>query len=419
MESPTVSVRGPEVDVAPDKAVDVIAEAEAPPPGAPKDHGRFPCVDGLRAVAAVAILVHHTAFWANGGFSEFWGPYYAALTVGVYVFFVISGFLLYRPYARSHQTGQPPKGLGGYLKRRMLRIYPAYWVALFFTMVILPVQFIEFSGTRETLVNYLLIQRYFSWSNIFAGLPQAWTLVTEASFYLFLPLYAWGVRRLVRRFGLLGELGALAALVAVGIVVQVAATFFGPIWQPLNVLPFFLPVFGAGMALAIASVWIADLDAPPPIFEWIGRVPYLWWGIALALFIGTVEIIGIPARGSYALDAAYTRVWAHTLIGFFLLVPAVFGRQDKGMIRGFLRWRPWAFLGVISYGLYLWHLTILALVRDWWWKADYTTLPVWKLLIPVFIFSVAVSTLSWYIVERPAIDLSRRSWKLKLRREPV
>jgi peptidoglycan/LPS O-acetylase OafA/YrhL len=392
----------------------------AAPPAAPPDHARFPCFDGLRAIAAVAILVHHTAYWANGGLSARWGPYYAELTVGVYVFFVISGFLLYQPFAAAHRTERPAPAVGGYLRRRVLRIYPAYWVALILTMYVLPIQFIEFSSTRETVANFLLIQRYFTWPTVFgAGLPQAWTLVTELSFYLFLPVYAWGVGRLTRRFGLRAELGALAALIAVGVVVQLFSTFRGPIWQPLNVLPFFFPVFGLGMLLAIASVRLSGLERRPAVFEWIGRVPWLWWGLAGACFVATVELVGIPARGDYGLDQAYVRVWTHTAVGVFLLVPAIFGPQDRGLIRGFLRWKPWAFLGVISYGIYLWHLTVAAMVRDWWWDRDHTTLPVWELLIPVFVFTVIVATVSWYVIERPCIDLSRRKLRRRLDRSAV
>jgi peptidoglycan/LPS O-acetylase OafA/YrhL len=407
-----------------DTATTTLATARpspgARPPAAAPGHGRFPCFDGLRALAAVAILVHHTAYWANGGLSARWGPYYAELTVGVYVFFVISGFLLYQPFAVAHQAEQPAPAPAPYLRRRALRIYPAYWVALIFTMYLLPIEFIEFSSTRETVANFLLVQRYFTWPTVFgAGLPQAWTLVTELSFYLFLPVYAWGVGKLTRRFGLRAELGVLAALIAIGVVVQVFSTFAGPVWPPLNVLPFFFPVFGLGMLLAVASVWVSRLDHVPDVFEWIGRVPWLWWALAGVCFVATVELVGIPARGDYGLDQAYARVWTHTLVGVFLLVPAVFGPQDRGLIRGFLRWKPWAFLGVISYGIYLWHLTVAAMVRDWWWERSHVTLPVWELLIPVFVLTVAVSTVSWYVIERPCIDLSRRRVRRRLDRTPV
>lgn len=367
---------------------------------------RFPCFDGLRALAAIAILVHHTAFWTSGGMSV-WGPYYAELTVGVYVFFVISGFLLYRPYAARNHLGTPTTATRPYLRRRFLRLYPAYWVALGLSLYILPTHFTGFSGPGEAIANFALVQRYFGSMNIFAGLPQAWTLVTELSFYLFLPAYAWLLARIVARSGLRGELAALAALVLAGLCVQIASVFAGPIWPPLTVLPFYLPVFGVGMLLAVVSVWAEGSGLGATVVRIAGSWPWMWWGLAIAAFVATAELAATagPDRSE---TLVFVTVWSHTLIGMFLVLPGAFGVQDRGLIRRFLRSRPWAFLGVVSYGIYLWHPTIGSLVRDRWWAADPTTLDVWQLLIPVFAGSVAVSALSYYAVERPCIRLSHR-----------
>jgi peptidoglycan/LPS O-acetylase OafA/YrhL len=67
------------------------------------------------------------------------------------------------------------------------------------------------------------------------------------------------------------------------------------------------------------------------------------------------------------------------------------------------------FLGLISYGIYLWHLTVIALVRDEWWGQPIGQVGFWKLLVPVFVFTVIIATVSYYVVERPTIDLARRA----------
>ena len=91
----------------------------------------FPAMDGYRALAALAVLLAHVALLSgivrtNTAF----GPYLARADVGVSVFFLLSGFLLYRPFVAARLAGRPSGSLGGYVRRRALRILPAYWFAL-------------------------------------------------------------------------------------------------------------------------------------------------------------------------------------------------------------------------------------------------------------------------------------------------
>src|SRR5919199_254708 len=92
---------------------------------------RFPMFDGLRAVAALAVLCFHAAYFAGIGVTDSpLRPYAGRLEVGVSVFFVISGFLLYRPFVRARLESEPAPHAGAYAWRRFLRIVPGYWVAL-------------------------------------------------------------------------------------------------------------------------------------------------------------------------------------------------------------------------------------------------------------------------------------------------
>src|SRR5437016_10699788 len=105
---------------------------------APVDQ-RFPCFDGLRAIAAIAVVFHHaaftTAFELRGvrvpgtQHTVLIGHYFARMDAGVQVFFLISGFLLYRPFVAAAFSGRAPRDLRSYFRNRLLRIYPAYWVA--------------------------------------------------------------------------------------------------------------------------------------------------------------------------------------------------------------------------------------------------------------------------------------------------
>ena len=100
--------------------------ALAPPPGNP----RFPLFDGLRAVAVMSVLVGHAAGVTAFNAENRLGVLTARLDVGVTIFFLLSGFLLYRPFVSARERGTPPVRPRVFYRRRLLRIVPAYWVAL-------------------------------------------------------------------------------------------------------------------------------------------------------------------------------------------------------------------------------------------------------------------------------------------------
>src|SRR3954468_10008623 len=98
---------------------------------APPGHPRFPAFDGLRAIAALSVLVVHTAGDAGTMYQPGrGGALLAHLDVGVTIFFLISGFLLYRPFAAARLSRRPRPDLRRYGVARVLRIVPAYWLAL-------------------------------------------------------------------------------------------------------------------------------------------------------------------------------------------------------------------------------------------------------------------------------------------------
>ena len=103
-----------------------LPDAVTPPPGNP----RFPLFEGMRAIAALAILVSHVTAVTGYNFTGTFGRYTSRMTIGVALFFVISGFLLYRPFVAARFDLAPPIRIRDYLRRRALRVVPAYWLAL-------------------------------------------------------------------------------------------------------------------------------------------------------------------------------------------------------------------------------------------------------------------------------------------------
>ncbi len=179
------------------------------------------------------------------------GIYTARLEIGVSVFFLISGFLLYRPFAASHIAGGAAPATGKFWARRFLRIMPAYWLAFLITNYVMHIDTKVHPGWHSLLIYLGLVQVYFP-SHALTGITQAWSLCTEVAFYLFLPLYAMLVVRGRRsdRHQLTRELVALAGLFAhrVGPALLAPAPALAPRLRGARVAPAVLRPVRAGDA---------------------------------------------------------------------------------------------------------------------------------------------------------------------------
>ena len=237
---------------------------------------RLPLVDSLRAIAALSVLLTHTAVSAgvSGNPHSALSPYAQRLDVGVTIFFLISGLLLYRPFVRARALGTAAPSTGPYAWRRFLRIVPAYWVALTVTALWVGTSAYEYGvfSLHGAPWYYLLAQTYHP-QTLSGGLTQAWTLTVEVAFYAFVPLWAWIGRRLDRgrREGWLRrEILGLITLVVISAVWK-AAVLSGQdphqvvITPALDALPTFLDQFALGMGLAVLGVWLELRDVPAPL----------------------------------------------------------------------------------------------------------------------------------------------------------
>ena len=384
-----------------------------PEPAAPRRPPRFPAFDGLRAIAAVTVVVVHVAFVSgltprnpNGV-----GMYTARLEIGVSVFFLISGFLLYRPFVVAHLAGAPRPRTGAFWLRRLLRIVPAYWLVLFITTSVFRTgPPIGPGGWKAYASHYLFLQIYFP-SQDLKGITAAWSLCVEMTFYLFIPLYAalMGRRRSRRTDGqtLRLELAGLVVLVVVSYAWRLYVLQFQahtPYYRLATVwLPAFLDLFALGMGLAVVSAWMHHRDRET---AWLGTrwFPWVSWALALVCFWG-VSHLGSPVLPVYfESDLDLARQALYSLFAFFLLLPAVFGPQGQGAIRRFLQWWPMASLGVISYGIYLWHETWIYRILDSGGYHDFT-LEFWAFFLSVLGLTIISASLSYFIVEKPALRL--------------
>jgi peptidoglycan/LPS O-acetylase OafA/YrhL len=354
-------------DVAHRDAPEAPSPAVSPPPGNP----RFALIDSLRGIAVLSVLTFHVASISGALTPGVLGDLLAVLgDVGLVLFFVISGFLLYRPFVAAREAGRRPPRTARYARRRVLRIVPAYWVALT-ALAIFPGIVGPFSGDWW---RYYFFGQLYSQRTVGGGIPVAWTLCVEVSFYVLLPIWARAIRRL--RLGpgpraLLGsELLPLALLAGCGLAVQIAASRLAVSRLVSDSLAGQCTWFALGMALAVASVAVGARDLDGRLLRAVNHRSALCWVGAAACLAGLAAVLR-PGGGFAILLALTTKQpLSKTLPGLaltaglvvLLVAPAVFGQGAGGLPRRVLAAAPLALLGLISYGVYLWHLTIAELL---------------------------------------------------------
>jgi peptidoglycan/LPS O-acetylase OafA/YrhL len=373
-------------------------------PAASTERG-FPCLDGLRALAATAVVTTHVAFWTAHVTPDLLGRVFSRLDVGVAVFFVLSGFLLSRPVFLAGVERRPAPRPAAYLWRRALRILPAYWLTVAAAFLLLPGN--RTSGALGWLRYLALLQAYDD-RGFGEGLTHTWSLTTEVAFYVILPVAGAGLVWLARRrpdrpTPVLLALGVAAALGLVWIAWMRAgglATAEQALW-----LPGFLGWFGAGMALAVLSV--SDRTwRPVRLMHDLGSSLGTCWAAAGALFwIATSAVAGPQDLSQPTPAQAVTKSLLYLGIAGLVVLPLVFGDQRRGLVRRGLASPPARFLGEISYGLFLFHMVVLT--------AGYPAVglrPFSGNLVLVFmgtwLIGAACATVVYVAVERPV-----RRWR--------
>jgi peptidoglycan/LPS O-acetylase OafA/YrhL len=394
---------------------------------------RFPGFDGLRAMAALAVVLTHVAYSGGANAPNRFGIFFARMDGGVAVFFVLSGILLYRPFVRAHVLDEAGPAVRPYFWRRAVRIYPAYWLAM--TVIVYGFGATEIQGLRAFVLDYSLLHIYSPHqADAFGPLLQSWTLATEIAFYVFVPIWAALLARLAR-----GSTAERLRAQALGVVVLVAVSAAwkafvlsagfseGRIGQLKMWLPWWLDLFAAGMAIAIASTAITHLGRSVPLRLDRRRAPMLCWiGAVLALW----RVAAGVGLGHTTPEIAHHLLWGqHYLYGtvaVLLILPAAFGPQDRdrSRIHWFLQSTTMVFLGTISYGIYLWHEGWIDRYLAWtdlpvfgvylsdvpvawhtnhWWSVPWLTF-----LAVVLVLTIATATASWYALERPILRAAHR-----------
>lgn len=319
---------------------------------------RVDSLTGIRAVAAILVVLTHAAYTTGRYTHGYAGLVYSRMEIGVPIFFVLSGFLLFSPWVRAAATGTSAPSVGRYAWHRVRRIMPAYVVTVLAAYLVYhfrtagPNPGHTWMGLFRNLTFTQIYTDDYLFSYLHQGLTQMWSLAVEVAFYVALPALAYLLlvvlcRRRWRPVLLLTGLMALALLTPAWLTL-VHVTDFLPDGARLW-LPTYLAWFVGGMVLAVLRE--------------MGVRGYAMVCIPLALvcyFIASTPIAGEPTTSPAELREGLFKAGFYAVISALVVAPLALA--DRGWYAKAMASRPMVFLGEISYEIFLIHLVTMELV---------------------------------------------------------
>ncbi len=350
-------------------------------------------------MAALLVMLTHAAYTTGKYTHGYAGLVYSRAEIGVPIFFVLSGFLLFGPWVKaSAAAGAAPAGdisryappsVRRYAWHRVRRIMPAYVVTVLAAYLLYhfrtagPNPGHTWEGLFRNLTLTQIYTDNYLYSFLHQGLTQMWSLAVEVAFYVVLPLLAYLLlvvlcRRRWRPSMLLAGLGGLALLTPAWLIL-VHTTDFLPdaarLW-----LPTYLLWFIGGMVLAALQP--------------LGVRAYALACIPLAVicyFIVSTPIAGEPTTSPAELREALVKAGFYAVISTLMVAPLALG--DRGLYARFLGSRPMVFLGEISYEIFLIHLLTMELVMVEIVRYPIYTGSMWMLFLVTFVVTVPLAWL--------------------------
>lgn len=346
---------------------------------------RFVQLEGLRGIAAIAVLVQHCLEFTplNAAGNDCWPARvfqesFNLGRVGVILFFLISGFLI--PHSLKHGT----RPIAKFAVSRFFRLYPLYWVSLAAGLAIFPLLSETPYTAKQIAANVTMVAELFGQEYVIA---LYWTLFVELLFYLLCAaLFAVGLlhARLLMARGLV--VVSVCAAAALAVEIALPPTRWDSLFEKLMTLGIYLLTMFAGYVLRMHYLREIGLR--------VTLAALLSFGGVLGLYCWTREM-----HGGYNSLLSPVSVGISTLTGFAVFIIVLQGNL--------LTQAVWRWLGAISYGIYLFHPITLKFAVHYFAPVE----SLGESLVftaSVLVASIAVAAPLYWLVELPMIEAGKR-----------
>lgn len=369
-----------------------------------------PAIDGLRCLAAFGVISAHigSQFGPTKNLVSYYG---SAAYPSLIVFFTISGFLIYRPFARSALAPRStPKtdrstNFWVYILRRVLRIFPLYWAVLAVTVAA------QGAGGLEGLTDWvqaIFLLPFPHPTHLLRG-PLGiamWTLAIELPFYVLVPLYASGVKALRRRYARRMDpfhVQLAAVFTVLAVIFTLGIALGGELAFPVMSLP-------TGMAFAILETRQSINRRRYPVIKLLSDN---WW-FCLVAYVGLVFLGARLALDAFErpgvtdpFDAIRSTYFPIQMTQALLLfIPVAFGARRRLFVR-FMAAAPLQLLAPLTYGVYLWHVPVVRYTQDWFGRGflGFPFPGTRGFGMPTLFISIGLAIATFVLVELPASKL--------------
>ena len=410
-------------------------------------------LDGVRAVACLCVISFHLNLFAL--LAHLWSPVLndigatvissVALVgeMGIMLFFILSGFLLFLPFAKAMLFDQPRPPLRRYYIRRIFRILPGYYVALLLIVLFLQPIYLQPAHLHE-LWLFLTFRMDFPLTYQQIN-PPFWTLAIEFQFYLLLPLIAWLISKVActgaLRIRVLKMNMCILAIAAWGLATRYwgffmtsntpTQDFTSPAMISSALRPYifgtsgkYIEVFAIGMLIAVVYLYLQSKPDMGGLNKAVRLLsPYIFMlGIIIIACANLWHYYVVYVHGItlHYLDAYQSVLSASKdvfnpvsfALGYGLCLFAVL--NGPALLRRPFEWLPLRWIGLISYSLYIWHDPFIIYFQayflpkfqalSWTSGGQYVVFAFWVI---VAVFPLSITFYRW--IEMPGIRLGERA----------
>jgi peptidoglycan/LPS O-acetylase OafA/YrhL len=369
-------------------ASDVLADPPLPAAPTVPDLGRIRGFDGLRGIGVILVLLHHTGYlgWANG-------------RIGLNIFFCLSGFLITSILLKDlHKNGRV--NFRRFYERRARRLLPALMVMLY-GLVLYGMLVDSAVGFRKAFSSLPFVVLYAgNWYGIVEGmrglgpLLHMWSLSVEEQFYVLWPVvlavvvHRWRRSDWLLTICIVGSVASLFARLAAAQLSNLDHLRYGTDTNADQIL------IGCALAIILSGAneaRRASLRRRSRLLVWPAGLLLVHEALIAPHYVTNSEG---PAR--YPISLTLIALAAATVIAHVYLSP-------ESQLARALSFRPLAYLGVISYGWYLWHVPVIVAIQSQL-RPDSKAV----LLLITAIITFSIGSLSYWFIEVPIREGGRR-----------